>query len=226
MTSYARNISPTSEQLRILIIDHHVLICETLAAALNMESGIYAESATSLQAAHNRIGETARFDVVLLDYEVSDMDGMNGLRDLITRTESVVVLFASAASPMIVDRAIDAGAGGFIPKTLPFRALKHALRLVAEGVLYLPAQYMRHTTEDNTTEVDLTPREMRVLGFLCEGMQNKEIGRKLGLDDGIVKMDVRSICRKMGARNRTQIVIEAMKRGLPDSLISGQLSLE
>ncbi len=226
MTSYARNIVPTTEDLRILIVDNHALICETLAAALNMESGIYAESATSLHAAHDRISETARFDVVLLDYEVTGMDGMNGLRHLIDKTDSAVVLFASAANPMIVDRAIDAGAGGFIPKTLPFRALKHALRLVAEGVLYLPAQYMRATTDENTSEIDLTPREMRVLGFLCEGMQNKEIGRELDLDDGIVKMDVRSICRKMGARNRTQIVIEAMKRGLPDTLLSGQLSSE
>ena len=154
------------------------------------------------------------------------MNGINGLRHLIGKTDSAVVLFARAANPMIVDRAIVAAAGGFIPKTLPFMALKHALRLVAEGVLYLPAQHMRPTAEDNTTEIDLTPREMRVLGFLCEGMQNKEIGWELGLEDDIIKMDVRSICRKMGARNRRQIVIEAMKRGLPDILLSEQLSSE
>jgi DNA-binding NarL/FixJ family response regulator len=214
MTTHTRNISDPSGELRILVVDDHSLICETLSAALDLEAGLNAESVATVDAACDRINEAGRFNVVLLDYEVPGMDGLNGLRRLIGANDGAVALFSGVASRMVVERAIDAGAGGFIPKTLPFRTLKHALRLIAEGELYLPGEFMRRTANDDAGEIGLKPREMRVLGFLCEGMQNKEIGRELGVEETIIKMDVKSICRKMGARNRTQVVIEAMKRGV------------
>jgi len=203
-----------SEDLQILVVDDHSLICETLSAALGSEDGLHAESVSTIDAAFDRISEAGSFDIILLDYEVPGMDGLNGLRRLIEANKGAVALFSGVANRMVVERAIDAGASGFIPKTLPFRTLKHAIRLIAEGELYLPGEFMRRGSDEQGSDLGLKPRELRVLGFLCEGMQNKEIGRGIGVDETIIKMDVKSICRKMGARNRTQVVIEAMKRGL------------
>jgi DNA-binding NarL/FixJ family response regulator len=62
--------------------------------------------------------------------------------------------------------------------------------------------------------MSLKARERHVLAFLCEGLQNKEIGREVGIDEVIVKMDVKSICRKLGVRNRTEAAIAARKLGL------------
>lgn len=214
MKTLARNATEPSEDLQILIVDDHSLICETLSAALGSEDGLHAEFASSIDAAFDRISEAERFDIVLLDYEVPGMDGLNGLRRLIDANKGAVALFSGVANRMVVERAIDAGASGFIPKTLPFRTLKHAVRLIAEGELYLPGEFMRRGSDEQGSDLGLKPRELRVLGCLCEGMQNKEIGREIGVEETIIKMDVKSICRKMGARNRTQVVIEAMKRGV------------
>ncbi|MFU8899537.1 LuxR family two component transcriptional regulator [Roseinatronobacter thiooxidans] len=206
-------IEPVSS-LQILVVDDHSLVCETLSAALEAQDDLEAQSVNCIDDALSRIAETGRFDVVLLDYEVPGMDGLNGLRRLVEVNQGAVALFSGVASRTVVERAIDAGAGGFIPKTLPFRTLKHAVRLIAEGELYLPGEFLRRASDDEGSDLGLKPRELRVLGLLCEGMQNKEIGREIGIEETIVKMDVKSICRKMGARNRTQVVIEAMKRGL------------
>ncbi len=214
MPTHATTAIQPVNALQILVVDDHSLVCETLSAALEAEDGLNAQAVNSIDEALSRIAETGRFDVVLLDYEVPGMDGLNGLRRLIEANKGAVALFSGVANRTVVERAIDAGAGGFIPKTLPFRTLKHAVRLIAEGELYLPGEFLRRASDDQGSDLGLKPRELRVLGFLCEGMQNKEIGREIGVEETIIKMDVKSICRKMGARNRTQVVIEAMKRGV------------
>jgi two-component system, NarL family, nitrate/nitrite response regulator NarL len=199
--------------LRVLLVDDHSLICETLAMAL-ADDDLTIETVTSIDEARQAIEGSGRFDVVLLDYDVPGMDGLNGLRALSSLNEGAVVLFSGVASRPVVERALDAGANGFIPKTLPLRTLKHAIRFIADGETYLPADYMRRTGQGQVAELGLKQREMQVLVLLCEGMQNKEIGRVMGVEETIVKLDVKSICRKLGTKNRTQAVIEARNRGL------------
>jgi DNA-binding NarL/FixJ family response regulator len=106
------------------------------------------------------------------------------------------------------------GANGFIPKTLPLKTVAHALRFIAAGEVYVPADVLLRMRTRDDGGLGLKPREMRVLGFLNEGMQNKEIGREIGVEETIVKMDVKSICRKLGVRNRTQAVLAARKHGV------------
>ncbi|TQM89884.1 response regulator [Roseinatronobacter monicus] len=214
MATYEKNVSTQVRDSIVLIVDDHSLICDVLLAALCLEKGFHAESVSSVDAAFNRIGEAGRFDIILLDYEVPGMDGLNGMRRLISANEGSVALFSGVANWTVVEQAIRAGACGYIPKTLPLRTLKHALRIIAEGELYLPGEFMYRTPNAEAADIGLKPREMRVLGFLCEGMPNKEIGKNIGVEETIVKMDVKSICRKLSVRNRTQAVISAMKRGV------------
>jgi|GEM_PF-572265 len=222
MATYTRNITgyskshevKASEDLHVMIVDDHSLVCETLSAALNHEDGLNAVCAGTVEAAIEKINGSGRFDIILLDYDVPGIDDLNGLSLLIDANEGSVALFSGVANRMVVERAIDAGASGFVPKTHPFRTLKHAIRLMADGDLYLPAEFMRRTSDDQAEELGLKPRESQVLRFLCEGMQNKEIARQIGVEETTIKMDVKSLCRKMGTRNRTQIVIEAMKHNV------------
>jgi two-component system, NarL family, nitrate/nitrite response regulator NarL len=199
--------------LRVLLVDDHALIAETIALAL-ADDELQIETASNVQDAEACISATGRFDVILLDYDVPGMDGLDGLRSLAEMNSGAVVLFSGVASRLVVERALDAGASGFIPKTLPLRTLKHAIRFIADGETFLPAEYIRRSDENEGADLGLKPREMKVLRLLCEGLQNKEIGREMGAEETIVKLDVKSICRKLGARNRTQAVIEARKRGL------------
>ncbi len=199
---------------RILLVDDHSLVLETMAVALADEDRLRVDTATTVEAALALIAELGRYDVVLLDYHVPGMSGLDGLRALIVANEGSVVLFSGVASRQIVERAMDCGASGYIPKTLPLKSLRHAIQFIADGEIFLPADFMLHAGTAAGDVPGLKPREMRVLGLLCEGLQNKEIGRELELEETIIKLDVKSICRKLGARNRTQAVIEARKRGL------------
>ncbi|MBE0437217.1 MAG: response regulator transcription factor [Methylomicrobium sp.] len=111
----------------------------------------------------------------------------------------------------VVDRAIEIGAAGFFPKTMPLKSMLHAIRFIAEGYVYLPAEYMRRAINGGDNRYGL---KARVLAFLGRGLQNKEMGRELGIEETIVKIDVKSVCRKLNMRNRTQAVIMAHKEGL------------
>lgn len=212
MTSLAERAQPQGE-LRVLVVDDHALLRDTLASAWS--GGQFSmDDAASVDEASGKIAENGRYDVVLLDYDLPGMQNMCGLRPLIEANNGAVALFSGVANRMVVERALEAGASGFVPKSLPLRILGHAIRLIADGDVYLPAEYIRNSSEAEEDRIGLKKRELRVLGYLCEGLPNKEIGRHLGLEETIVKMDVKSICRKLGARNRTQAVIEAQKRGI------------
>jgi two-component system nitrate/nitrite response regulator NarL len=201
-------------ELRILIVDDHTLLIDTVVASLTSEFGFSVEAAGDVASAMAMIDQHGSFDVILLDYDVPGMKALEGLRLLIEANDGPVVLFSGVVNRSTVEMALDQGASGFVPKTLGLRALGHALQLVADGEVFLPAEFIRHANTPDTADFGLKPRELRVLTLLGKGMQNKKIGLELGLEEVIVKMDVKSICRKLKADNRTQAVINAMRNGL------------
>jgi len=207
-------IGAASDSLRVLVVDDHLLVAETVVSALAVEQGFKVDTAPDVETALVAVERAGRYDVVLLDYDVPGMDSLEGMRRLIEANGGRVALFSGVINWMMVQRAIEQGAAGFIPKTLPLKTLGHAIRFISDGEVYLPSDYLHRMSKGEDGGLGLKPREMKVLAFLCEGLQNKEIGRELGMEEVIVKMDVKSICRKLGARNRTQAVIAARKHGI------------
>lgn len=200
--------------LKVLIVDDHRLILETLQLALGMEAGLNIDVASSYDEAIEKIEKSGRFDVILLDYQLPGVVGLDALRNLIRENDGKVALFSGVASWPVVKNAMEHGASGYVPKSNAIKTLSHAIQFIAGGEVYLPYEYMKQMTSDYIDERGLKPRERYVLAFLCEGLQNKEIAREVSVSEVIVKMDVKSICRKLGVRNRTEAVIEAKKRGL------------
>jgi two-component system, NarL family, nitrate/nitrite response regulator NarL len=201
-------------QTSVLIVDDHLLVSETLSASLVAEGSCELDIAVDLKAAAAKIAENGRYDVVLLDYQLPGVLGLQGLRQLVEANGGGVALFSGVAGWSIVQAAMEHGASGFIPKTVPIKTLIHAIKFIADGEVYLPSDYLRRFSGGESPELGLKPREMRVLAHLCEGLQNKEIGREVGIDEVIVKMDVKSICRKLGVRNRTEAALAARRLGL------------
>lgn len=200
--------------LKVLIVDDHRLMLDTLLFALNTDAGFVTDTAICCESALQKIEKKGRFDVILLDYQLPKTSGLDALRNLVKANEGSVALFSGVASWPVVKNAMDQGACGYIPKTTPIKTLLHAIQFIADGEIYLPYEYMKQFANDDIDDIGLKPRERQVLAYLCEGMQNKEIGREVGIDEVIVKMDVKSICKKLGVRNRTEAAIEARKRGI------------
>lgn len=198
----------------VLIVDDHLLISEILSVSLRAEGTCQLDIALDLKTAASKIAERGRYDVVLLDYQIPGVLGLQGLRQLVETNGGGVALFSGVAGWSIVQAAMENGASGFIPKTVPIKTLLHAIKFIADGEIYLPSDYLRRFSGGESPELGLKPREMRVLAHLCEGLQNKEIGREVGIDEVIVKMDVKSICRKLGVRNRTEAALAARRLGL------------
>lgn len=198
----------------VLVVDDHQLVVDTLVAALNRNQDFNANSANDVETALHMIDNLGRYDLVLLDYDIPGMDALRGMHRLIEANDGGVALFSGIVGFAMVDRAISHGAIGFIPKTLSLEALIHAVRIMIAGETYLPAAWFDRMRKNGTNEAGLKSRELQVLELLNRGLQNKEIARQLDLTEVIVKLDVRSICKKLKVRNRTQAVLAARENGL------------
>lgn len=197
----------------VLIIDDHILLLEAMSAVIRSGSEFEVDGVCNVGEALTKIEERGRYKVVLLDYQLPGVEGLVALRSLVKANDGGVTLFSGVAGWTIAENAISQGASGFIPKTTTIKTLLHAIRFIADGEVYLPFEYLRRTAGDEKDKLGFRPRELQVLAYLCEGMQNKEIGREVGIEEVIVKMDVKAICRKLGVRNRTEAALASRARG-------------
>ncbi|MFZ7092924.1 response regulator [Primorskyibacter sp. 2E233] len=198
--------------MRILVADDHDLVRETIAAYLDASDIEEVVTVASLEDAVQAAEETGSFDLVLLDYSMPGMNGLDGLSEMRrANSERPVAILSGTASRSVAEAALKAGAQGFIPKTLAARSLLTAARFMAAGEVYAPLEFMRG--KDPETSV-LTRREMDVLRGICEGKANKEIARDLDLQEVTVKLHVKTLSRKLVARNRTHAAMIARDRGL------------
>ncbi len=157
------------------------------------------------------------FDLVMLDYM---MPGMNGLEGLAAMRAAVpgtaVAILSGTASRAVAEQALAEGAAGFLPKTMSTKSLVAAARFMAAGEVYAPMMQTADRTGSFGTSAasPLTPRELDVLRRLCRGMANKEIARDLDLQEVTVKLHVKTLYRKINARNRTHAAMIAKEAGL------------
>jgi DNA-binding NarL/FixJ family response regulator len=115
----------------------------------------------------------------------------------------------------VAEEALAAGAAGFLPKTLPATSLVNAIRFMASGERYVPIGFMTapEPAAAHPLAAKLSERERQVLAGLVRGLSNKEIARELELQEPTIKLHVKTLCRKLEARNRTQAAMIARDAG-------------
>lgn len=203
--------------MRVLIADDHDLVRDTLAAFLEAGGQIEVETAEDLPSACALVDKERPFDLVLLDYTMPGMDGLAGLAKMQAKDRAkAVAIMSGTASRATAQEAIDAGAIGFLPKTMPAKSLINAVRFMAAGETFVPVAFM--TAEEEAPEHPLrdklSGREIQVLDGLCRGLANKEIARELDLQEVTIKLHVKTLCRKLEAKNRTHAAMIAKESGL------------
>jgi len=188
-----------------------MLISEAVARLLQRSGNFEVLTATSLQDALRDLEEQGPVDIVMLDLKMPGMNGIESIRQVVKANEpGRVVLFSGNADANFVQSAIQAGALGLIPKTLPLRSLLSAIGLVESGQIFVPAQLSRGDTPAVPGEqAQLSDKELFVLRRAAEGQTNKEIARELVSNEMSVKMHMRMICKKLGAKNRTHAAMIA-----------------
>ena len=204
--------------MRILIADDHDLVRDTLCAFLEREADMQTLAVSSYAAVEEALDRGERFDLILLDFGMPGMDGLSGLTRCLAHDGAARVALISGVAPKAVAaEALAAGAAGFLPKTLSGKSLVNAVRFMASGEQYAPIDFMTAPEEaapEHPLAAKLSERERQVLDGLVRGLANKEIAREIGLQEPTVKLHVKTLCRKLDARNRTHAAMIAKEEGI------------
>lgn len=209
--------------MHVLLADDHDLVRESLKAYIErLASDITVASGRDLTEAMALLEQAPPADVIVLDLRMPGMNGFEGLKKVKAKYPNTpVVIMSGSTDAQIVRDVLALGAKGFFPKTMNGQVLVNALRLVTAGETFIPSVYLAGGENDlaleqgtGTAPSAFTKREQEVLQHLLRGRSNKEIAQSLGIEEVTIKLHVRGVCRKLGARNRTEAVAIAHQRGL------------
>ncbi|WP_170561382.1 response regulator [Ruegeria atlantica] len=201
----------------ILLADDHDLVRDTIAAYLETVDDFKVQTAANLEEALELMRGLDSIDLLILDYHMPGMDGLNGLsraRQAFPATK--VALMSGVANREVANKAMENGANGFIPKSLKAVSLVNAIKFVLSGERYFPFDFGQadEPVESSGFFATLSSREMQTLEQLCIGLSNKEIARNLGIQEVTVKLHVKNVLAKLGVSNRTQAALLAKEKQL------------
>jgi DNA-binding NarL/FixJ family response regulator len=200
----------------VLVIDDHPLFCEALSLTLREALGVArVDAASRLETAIERLKAGPRPDAILLDLNLPDVAGLDGLVRLRRMAPDVpAIVVSSMSDSRVITAVMTAGAAGFVPKESAREVFIAAFRTIWQGRTYTPpgyhppsAQPAERSREDVLALLaELTPQQARILDLVCEGKLNKQIAHDLSIAETTVKAHITAILRKLGAHSRTHAV--------------------
>lgn len=216
--------APNSSVIRVLLVDDHPMVREGLRSMLSGDALEVVGDAASGTEALRGVRELAP-DIVLLDVELRDVDGLAVLRQIKAVAPRTAVLMVSMHDdPRLVRRAVEAGAAGYVLKGVGRRELLASVQAVCDGESVLDTTLLRSLLAEATGRAgpalaasaaeSLTPPEAEVLRLIADGLTNRQISERLRWSLGNVKKYVQRILEKLEVSDRTQAAVEAVRRGL------------
>lgn len=206
--------------MKILLIDDHALFREGLSHVLSkLNDHVSIFEASGLEPAIQQITENPDLDLVLLDLHMPENSGFDILERFSKSYQTLPVVILSASTKRSdIQRSLNSGAMGFIPKDTTSDVMLNALQLILSGGIYTPPDLAQKTNQANgqadKQTPTLTPRQLEVLKMMVHGHANKLIAAELDLAEATVKMHVTAILNSLNVSNRTQAAMEAEKLGL------------
>ena len=204
---------------RLLIADDHPLFRAALtAAAADAVPGATVEATASMAELLAALELRPDCDLVLLDLRMPGSSGFSSLIQLRgLRPDVPVAIVSGEENPLVVRRAIDFGACGYIPKSASLAVIGQAIRALLEGNEWLPEGLADVVDQDAAEQAltrqiaTLTPQQFKVLMALADGRLNKQIGYELNITEATVKAHVTAVLRKLGLYRRTQAALLARR---------------
>jgi DNA-binding NarL/FixJ family response regulator len=202
------------DRIRVFSVDDHPLLREGIAAIINNQPDmvVVAQAANGSEAI--KMFEQHQPDVTLMDLRMPEMSGIDALIAIRTKfSDARIIMLTTFEGDVEIQRALAAGARGYLLKSTPPRELLDVIRQVHVGKKRIPAEIASQLAEHMSDEA-LTPREIEVLQHIAGGNRNRDIAQRLFISEETVKVHIKHIMEKLGASDRTQAVAIGVRRGI------------
>lgn len=208
-------MTPESDSIRLLIVDDHPVVRDGLVAILHQgepDLEVVGEAGDGLEAVVR--WRELRPTVTIMDLQLPGQTGVEAITAIRREDpEARVLVLTTFDGDADIQRALEAGARGYLLKNVRRATLIEAVRAVAAGQRYLPPSTAARLVEAMESE-RLTARELDVLALLAKGMRNREIAEALRLAEPTIKIHVNNLLRKLQVKDRTEAAVVALRRGL------------
>ena len=200
--------------IRVLCVDDHPLLREGIAAIINNQPDmlLVAEASNGREAIQKY--REYQPDVTLMDLRLPDMSGIDSMIAIRSEfPEARIIMLTTFEGDVEIQRSLEAGARGYLLKSMPPKDLAEAIRQVHGGKKRIPPELAAQLAEHLGDEA-LTEREIEVLRHIAGGNRNRDIADRLFISEETVKVHIKHIMEKLGAADRTQAVAIAVRRGI------------
>jgi DNA-binding NarL/FixJ family response regulator len=204
----------SSKPIRILVVDDHFMVRMGLSASLNVEPDIEVVAEAGNGEAALEAYRIHRPNLVMMDLRLPGMSGTECTAEIVREfPDARVLILSTHSSEEEIYRAIQAGACGYVVKSIVREELLRAVRQVSGGGQYLDPLVAFHLAKRHSHR-QLSSREVDVLRLAAKGFGNKEIAKHLDIAEVTVKLHVSHVLEKLGVKDRTQAATAALQRGI------------